>query len=133
MSTRATYNFKDESRDVTFYIHCDGYPEGAADYFSAMLEYQGSMETHNHGLAEVFFRANATAEFTSGHDAHDDTEYRYDVGGKDAIYTMNGSNGTRYSRQIGRLRAYDTDDDKPFFDGTVEDFVAKYKHQVNAR
>lgn len=127
MSTRATYRFQDEFRDVTFYIHCDGYPEGAADYFRAMLDREGQMQSYNHGLAEVFFRANETAEITSGHEAHGDTEYRYDVGGPDATYQMR--DGIRFNDAIRRLRAYDTDDEKPFFDGTVDDFVAQYSEK----
>jgi len=76
MSTRATYQFLPDRSEfkpnVTFYIHHDGYPEGAADYFRATIA-RGSIGVDN------FFRANARAEFTRDHEAHGDTEYRYTI------------------------------------------------------
>lgn len=79
MSTRATYQFTsmDHPR-VTFYIHHDGYREGAASYFYQMHH----CENHRGGLADKFFRSNSGAEFTGGHEAHGDTEYRYDCDGR---------------------------------------------------
>ena len=71
MSTRATYHF--ESENVTFYIHSDGYQEGAAVYFWNMLH----CENQRGGFAAAFIRANERAEFTPGHNAHGDTEYQY--------------------------------------------------------
>jgi len=81
MSTRATYMFKG-NRDIkstSFYIHWDGYPEGAAIYFYNMLtsDFRGN-------LATKFIKANDAAEITDGHDAHDDTDYCYDIYGDDA-------------------------------------------------
>jgi len=67
MSTRATYQIN----GTTFYIHHDGYKEGAAAYF-----YRAIM-ADRHFLAESFLRANDRAEFTTSHSAHMDTEYRY--------------------------------------------------------
>lgn len=77
MSTRATYQFVANPEHllpaVTFYIHHDGYPEGAAGYFkAAMLAWAGR-------LPERFLRANDGAEFTCDHQTHADTEYRYTV------------------------------------------------------
>lgn len=67
MSTRATYHFP----DVTVYIHFDGYPDGAAEYFhAAMQDERGSWGTR-------FIRRNELAEITGGE--HSDTEYRYTV------------------------------------------------------
>ncbi len=38
MSTRAMYEFKDDSGKRTVYVHHDGYPTGAAEKFSATLK-----------------------------------------------------------------------------------------------
>lgn len=87
MSTRATY----EIEGRTFYIHHDGYPEGAASYFynmvtalTAVNPKSESFDIFNHrmcrgGLEFAFIRGNGNAEPTENHDAHGDTEYRYTV------------------------------------------------------
>lgn len=75
MSTRATYGFKHDGIEATFYIHHDGYPSGAAAYFKAAIERKGQSGL----LMDDFFRANAGAEHTVSHEAHGDTEYRYQV------------------------------------------------------
>ena len=74
MSTRATYSFiSDNLPAVTFYIHCDGYKEGAAQYFyNAVVS-----ENESGSFVSKFLRANERADFTRSHDAHGDTEYRY--------------------------------------------------------
>jgi hypothetical protein len=131
MSTRATYHFADEYRDVTFYIHHDGYPSGAAHYFQNMLNHEDSMESCNHGLAEVFFRANERAEFTKSHEAHGDTEYRYDVGTRFAKWGIGGGGTLRFDESIRQIvayerKSYDSEQWTPFFTGTVEEFVQKY-------
>lgn len=77
MSTRATYQFERTSftPTVTIYCHYDGYREGAAQYFLAMLESNGKG-----GWADKFIKGNADqSELTMGHDAHGDTDYRYTV------------------------------------------------------
>ena len=71
MSTRATYEIRDGKNNHTFYIHHDGYPAGAAVYFQRMLKANGA------SLAERFIRGNDKAEFTVGHEAHGDTEWKY--------------------------------------------------------
>lgn len=88
MSTRATYEFKpanEWSETVTMYIHCDGYPEGAASYFYKMLalasrkdsKYAWKSEIAG-GLAEAFMIANPSqAKFHPGRDTQDDTEFHY--------------------------------------------------------
>lgn len=77
MSTRATYKID----GTTFYIHHDGYPEGAAEYFKNALEWpdRAPERAPNATFADDFIRANLCAELTPGHDAHGDTEYRYTV------------------------------------------------------
>jgi hypothetical protein len=84
MSTRATYRFinaRDYGPDeATLYIHHDGYPSGAASYLYNML-----IHPNRRGFGvEAMLRANDGAELTESHDAHGDTEYRYDVTGNDA-------------------------------------------------
>ena len=74
MSTRATYNFKDKWHgEHCVYIHHDGYPNGAAYYFNNALMQKQKCNV------DSFFRANLKAEHTSSHDAHGDTEYRYEI------------------------------------------------------
>jgi hypothetical protein len=75
MSTRATYLLStayDNDR-ICFYIHTDGYPEGAANYFYNMHHCKNSTT----GFAGRFFRKNANTEFTTCHEMHTDTEFRY--------------------------------------------------------
>ena len=85
MSTRATYQFR-SSREanfghshptVTFYIHYDGYPDGAACYLADAVLYTAK-DCHG-GLVANFLRANPLAEFTDSHEIHGDTEWRYTV------------------------------------------------------
>lgn len=80
MSTRATYEFTANTiahvPGMTFYIHHDGYPEGAAHYFRAALTYTN----WRGGLPGQFVRANDNAEFTGhGMDVHGDTEFHWKV------------------------------------------------------
>lgn len=73
MSTRAVYTFTGGwIGKVSFYIHFDGYPEGAAKYFYNAIRSEGN-------LADAFHRANPKAEITSGPEAHGDLEYSYAV------------------------------------------------------
>ena len=79
MSTRATYGFEDRHGNtiVTYYIHHDGYPQGAAMYFWNMCNVLLKGTSAN--LATVFCNANERAEVTTSHEAHPDTEFRYQV------------------------------------------------------
>lgn len=88
MATRATYSFDTpHAGKVTFYIHHDGYPEGAAAYFYKLLEFKPVDEMEGrrveanslYNLAERFLRVNENAQFTTSHGAHSDTEFRYSV------------------------------------------------------
>ena len=82
MATRATYQFSNNSlagEDVTVYIHYDGYPLGAAQYFmNAINEKMDSGKP----LLEAFITANDKACITRDHEAHGDTDYRYWTDGK---------------------------------------------------
>lgn len=76
MATRATYLISTAGppvQTVCFYIHFDGCPAAAAGYFRKMNAYKNPRG----GYAGRFVRANPTAEFTGGHEAHSDTEYAY--------------------------------------------------------
>lgn len=118
MSTRATYQFETRmGQKLTFYIHHDGYPQGAAVYFSNALNMNKAITRRSHTktkqqrTAEVaarFFRANLRAEFTTGHDAHGDTEYQYNV-------TPDG--------QITAVSCASWRERKEVFSGSIEDFV----------
>lgn len=117
MSTRATYRFETKAGvpaynnvpPVTFYIHHDGYPEGAAFYFWQM-HHADSKGGH---FAARFLKGNEGAEFTAGHDAHGDTEYRY---------TLTGETLTAWKRYgYGDHETWQTFHVGPWFD-----FVNKY-------
>ena len=106
MATRATYQFINELADTyTVYIHHDGDPEGAANYFK-------------NGDALIFdindfIRANDAAEMTRSHEIHGDTDYRYTVEG---------------TRIIAEESVNFTDKFETFFDGSVAVFVQQYSY-----
>lgn len=119
MSTRATYKID----GVTFYIHHDGYPEGAASYFDAMLKASLELEDCGYersryagGYAEQFLRANDRAEFTHSHEMHGDTEYRYNLDGR--------GNLTAYKRTSGW--GCDEPEFECFYVGPVHEFVNQH-------
>jgi hypothetical protein len=78
MSTRANYIFKSGRKTLaTFYIHHDGYPEGAAGYFqNALLLGDGMIDS-----PDVFLRANDRCESTTC--IHGDIDYLYEFNIKD--------------------------------------------------
>ena len=73
MSTRANYIFKSGRKTLaTFYIHHDGYPEGAAGYFqNALLFDNGKISA-----PDAFLRANPGCEMSES--LHGDIEYLYE-------------------------------------------------------
>jgi len=84
MATRATYRIACGNKaELTVYIHWDGYPEGAADYFDRALNLyenpRGSELLEKASFEACFLIANPKAEVTRSHESHGDTEYRYDV------------------------------------------------------
>lgn len=112
MSTRATYQID----FTTFYIHHDGYPEGAADYFAnALMHYNSKDRAPNATLMDDFHHANPRAEITPSHDHHEDTDYRYTV-------TTEGS--YRFGPYSNTLVV--ENNDGVIYRGTVEDFVKQY-------
>ena len=107
MSTRATYCIDNHF----FYIHCDGYPDGAAWYFWNMLH----ANSLRGGDAEAFLRGNTLSSFTESHTLHTDTEYRY---------TLNGYTLTAYER-VDFSEKWLT-----FFNGNIWDFINLYPNQI---
>jgi len=112
MSTRATYQFTGDNYKVTTYIHCDGYPEGAATYFWNMHHAQNSRG----GWATQFIRANDTAEITSSHEGHGDTEYQY---------TLN-EDGQFKAVKILRDWENETHTKEVIFSGHYAEFINQY-------
>jgi hypothetical protein len=128
MSTRATYRIQegDSHSDETqcFYVHHDGYPEGAADKFRDMkvnLETLiggklGGDSRCRPGKPIIAFGMIDGAQFTKDHEVHGDTEYCYNIyfNRKDQKFS---------------LRAYELDFDggsQLFFNGELDEFIKKY-------
>ena len=99
MSTRATYQLPGGTSDVrtAFYIHHDGNPQGAATYFQKMLE---RWPTSKGGYAEAFLRANDGAEITGGHEAHNDTEWRYSLNPNGHLSVLKRSFDFRHNEML---------------------------------
>ena len=129
MSTRATYQINDK----IFYIHHDGYVEGAAAYLFNMCQASPVIDKTGEGysvldrgqtrggLEFAFIRGNGNCEPTDSHEAHADTEYRY---------VVTSGKGLSYMDTQPMLKAYArvnfSDDWKTIYDGTLVDFVNKY-------
>jgi hypothetical protein len=109
MSTRATYLVNGQA----FYIHYDGYPAGAAHYFASML----SLENTRGGWPCMFLRANDQAEFTSGHDDHGDTDFRYDLDEKER---------TVEALRVADSRSFDNRQFVPLGKFDILEFIRKY-------
>lgn len=83
MSTRATYGIMGE----VFYIHHDGYPEGATNKFQSFLENMFVKQTNYKGETEWLRRRKLHHAFIAGlpkaeessHDEHGDTEWQYRI------------------------------------------------------
>jgi len=105
MSTRATYKFLETTYNpqITYYIHHDGYPQGASAYFYNMI----LCKNKKGGFSNQFLRANDNAETTFSHSSHTDTDYRY---------TLNEEN------LIAKRHNYTSNTFETFFKGNVFDF-----------
>lgn len=86
MSTRATYEFKDERGSHVVYKHWDGYPEGAREFISNALPYAWPLPRFEADeFAAAFIAGNKVKgrggdlRLTAGRDRHGDTEYHYVV------------------------------------------------------
>ena len=163
MSTRATYSIAERGyqkrnewgqRQATFYIHHDGYPEGAAHRFAMMIESKvepgeepfSGIGRKNGGWTFAFIRGNDEADMTESHQVHGDTEYRYHVSWADgwmvnqdkqkvcylhitaekAVYPYMPGIDTPHSEwpEDAHIRAW-----KPFFTGDIADFIMKYRSE----
>jgi hypothetical protein len=120
MSTRATYRVKFISEwdrhSLCFYIHYDGYPEGAAHYFQEMLKIMA--ENRRKRCIEAF-AILPFSEITPDHETHGDTEYRYDI-----CSCQEKGNTTTYVKAFERK--FEPKSWVEFFDGTIEDFIEEY-------
>lgn len=133
MATRATYSIEKGMNEkvYSFYIHWDGYPEGAATYFEAMLK-------HSKGLIspESFLRANEGASFTVP-SQHGDTEYHYDLDRDHHLIVKSRKYGGRWTiAEATSLASFLTEKLKEtndtwikFEDRTVSFSMLKEEHQ----
>jgi hypothetical protein len=130
MATRATYAFKTNHLGTfTLYGHWDGYPEGAAACFAKMLAYKCADENyardyeapnHLNMLGERFLRVNEGMRFTTSHQAHGDTEYRYTVDADGIIKAEK-----RMRDFVGTKNEW-----LAIFKGTIAAFVAEYTDET---
>tara|TARA_R110002073_G_scaffold334639_1_gene524573 strand:- start:584 stop:961 length:378 start_codon:yes stop_codon:yes gene_type:complete len=117
MSTRATYLFTNNSmaaEDICVYIHHDGYPTGAAEYFRKALFIA---KTDRRPILEAFIAANTGAQITRSHQTHGDTEYRYTIDRKDVLVEKRISN---FSEEHGLDNYWQT-----IFVGSIEEFIVR--------
>jgi hypothetical protein len=113
MSTRATYKIKArDNQGATFYIHYDGYPEGAAVYLHNMVLFGNTRG----GFPAMFIRANDLAEFTGDHESHGDTEFRY---------TVNNHEIKADARDMS------TDKWRTIYNGSLAEFINKHGRDID--
>lgn len=80
MATRATYQITTFADTSTIYVHHDGYPEGAAEYFRNTIELMRlSKRECSRDFVPAFLWANAKSMLTASHEEHGDTEWRYNI------------------------------------------------------
>ena len=141
MATRATYTLRQKETRAGaprkggvyhVYIHYDGYPEGAAEYFAAAMKLRAlrySAENLDAGLRgslpEQFIRANALAEFTNHPDDHGDTEFHYDIAEvynaekRETTVTVKAYKLANFSEKVLPRTE--------FFNGPIEEFIKRYQ------
>lgn len=112
MSTRATYTIEEYDRSERvhcnhFYIHSDGYSEGAATYL-----YKTFLKGHNQNLTTDFIRANDQAQLIVDPNHHGDTEFHYVLNNK--------------GRLTQSARDFDSDSWKLIYHGSVMEFINKH-------
>ena len=116
MSTRATY----EIFGHTFYVHHDGYEQGAAHKFVDMIQADSERDQVNNqknqgGLAANFLRGNARACFAKSHEQHADTEFRYTIREKDFEPYL-----------LVEAYCWESDRFKQSFSGSLFSFIEQY-------
>lgn len=79
MSTRANYEFyANGNLQARFYIHHDGYLQGAAGYFHKALLKNGGHARHSYFI-DAFYKANEGCEISPNLHSDIDYLYQYDV------------------------------------------------------
>lgn len=133
MSTRATYRIKEINSfgnvSQYFYIHYDGYPEGAAVYFTQLLANFDALKeasligqhclSWRRGKAIIAFGMLAYTEFTSDARDHGDTEFHYDL-------AYSHREKAWFVEALAINRHCETPTTEVLFDGPIADFIAKY-------
>jgi hypothetical protein len=130
MSTRATYRISEDFQGNGlinyFYIHYDGYPEGAANYFKDLLKsreefhkvwnetYTGKDNLRRKTWAGTFEMGLPYSERTKDHECHGDTEFRYNLSFWDNNQTVKAYK-----------RSYE-DSWVCFWDGYLHEFIKIY-------
>ena len=132
MSTRATYRITEDKGEEfptdTFYIHYDGYPEGAAEYFHQLLTYREEQkvllgtEFRRKSMAAMFEMGIPLSEKTKDHDAHGDTEYRYNL-----FFGKIGNQVQAYKRKSIDLGEQYFDHWEEFFKDDIDKFIKQFR------
>lgn len=119
MSTRATYEFKDEYDSFTIYRHHDGYPEGAYQWIANARKFAWPLPRFEASdFAAAFCAGNATpggggVGITTGRDAHGDTVSHY------VIRCVNGKiTVDRQERNLGTWKLAES--------GILDELLDKY-------
>lgn len=116
MSTGANYEFYSNGNlEARFYIHHDGYPEGAATYFHNALLKNGGRSRHSYFI-DAFYKANANCEISPR--LHGDIEYLYQFDVETEILTAKSINH-EWDREQEQYIA----SEEIFYKGTVHKFV----------
>tara|TARA_R110002072_G_scaffold36929_5_gene108430 strand:- start:2647 stop:2985 length:339 start_codon:yes stop_codon:yes gene_type:complete len=102
------------AEDICVYIHHDGYPTGAAEYFRKALFIA---KTDRRPILEAFIAANTGAQITRSHQTHGDTEYRYTIDRKDVLVEKRISN---FREEHGLDNYWQT-----IFVGSIEEFIVR--------
>tara|TARA_R110000851_G_C13068212_1_gene564620 strand:- start:934 stop:1272 length:339 start_codon:yes stop_codon:yes gene_type:complete len=102
------------AEDICVYIHHDGYPIGAAEYFRKALFIA---KTDRRPILEAFIAANTGAEITRSHQAHGDTEYRYTI---DRKFVKVQKRIMNFSEEHGFDNYWET-----IFSGSIDEFIVR--------
>ena len=123
MSTRATYEIVyNIGSSAVFYIHHDGYPKGAAQYFKATLDV---MRMTNRDFLPSFQWANEQAEMIARHNLAGDTEYRY------VIERVLPVVEARYHKvSVMKRTSFCPEEFEQEWEGSLLDFIEVYSQEV---
>jgi hypothetical protein len=141
MGTRATYRVKEVhpygNFTQCFYIHYDGYPEGAVAYFKTLLTNFSYLKestplgaeslSWRRGKAIAAFAMLAYCEFTEGHEEHGDTEYLYNL-----MYIHRDNKWFISATKVNRWNEDGFFKTLEFFDGELNEFIEFYSQSKAA-